>query len=375
MFSDLKDTPKKPPTPAPRGTGPRQAMTAHEISAFDDMFNLISKAAGVGKQDHATMGRSDIMGKLRASSKKMRWTSEEDEVLDHRKEEMDMCETDHELLKWAKREIFDKSTEYEQAALKALAAAETSEGPVDSPPLQPLAYPQLLAHLMRTFREKYNDPHLALAMFDQARHLSMASYVFGCSTQAYNELIETRWSCFYDIKGVHEALQEMSVNGVFLDSRTRRLVEIIRREAAQRELWVEESQLGSGEVMKLLTEIDEFVAKTPRRKDVTLGPTPPGKWNNWKNLVVEEESVDDGWSFGEWLRDHELKSRAIEESRAKEESRARMEGRDTWESERLQPPHSRDNWERERFQPPRSRDARETVRSRRPQSRPDNLIR
>jgi hypothetical protein len=48
---------------------------------------------GVGRGDI-----SDLFGKLRKHSRKMRWTSEVDEELDRKKEEMDMCETDHQLL-------------------------------------------------------------------------------------------------------------------------------------------------------------------------------------------------------------------------------------------------------------------------------------
>ena len=62
---------------------------------------------------------------------------------------------------------------------------------------------------MRSFRDKYKDPHLALAMFDHARNLSIASFVFGCTTPAYNELLETRWRCFRDLRGVADALDDV----------------------------------------------------------------------------------------------------------------------------------------------------------------------
>lgn len=318
VFSDIKDMSPLAPATTPqatRGQGPRQAMTAREISAFDEMFDMIFEATSAATpsssmfEENVGVGRGDVtdlLGKLRAHSKKMRWTSAVDEALDLKKEEMDMCETDHQLLEWAMREIFEESTKYEEAARKAILAAAESQTPVDLPPLQPPAYPHLLAHLIHTFRDKYNDPHLALAMFDHARHLSIASYVFGCSTQAYNELIETRWTCFYDVKGVHDALEEMTVNGVNIDSRTRRLVETVRREATKRDLWVEESQLGSGEVMKLLTKIDELAAKpSGRSRKVNAStsgsgpPKKPHKWGDWK-IKPLEEGADDEWGFDQW---------------------------------------------------------------------------
>ena len=67
---------------------------------------------------------------------------------------------------------------------------------------------------MRTFRDKYANPHLALALFAHARRLSVLSFVCGCTTPAYNELLETRWACFRDLKGVCDALEEMKTNGV-----------------------------------------------------------------------------------------------------------------------------------------------------------------
>ncbi|KAF9467344.1 hypothetical protein BDZ94DRAFT_1185769 [Collybia nuda] len=306
--------PSAPPQ-TPRAQGRRQAMTAREISAFDEMFEMIFDATGTSKPGSSTsqtnvgVGRgdiSDLLGKLRTHSKKMRWTSEADEALDLKKEEMDMCGTDYQLLEWAMREIFQESIKYEEAARQAISAAAESQTPVDLPPLQPPAYPHLLAHLMHTFRDKYHDPNLALAMFDHARNLSIASYVFGCSTQAYNELIETRWTCFYDIQGVHDALQEMTINGVDVDSRTRRLVEMVRREAAQRDLWFEESQLGSGEVMRLLTKIDELAAKplSRSRKASTLKSAlskNPAKWGDWKATPLEDKP-DDQWAFDQWDR-------------------------------------------------------------------------
>src|SRR6267154_1374361 len=54
------------------------------------------------------------------------------------------------------------------------------------------------------------------------------------NTPAYNELIETRWTYFRDLKGVHDALEEMRVNGVEPDGRTKKLVEKLRREVGAR---------------------------------------------------------------------------------------------------------------------------------------------
>lgn len=318
VFSDIKDMPPLVPATAHpnRSTTTRrprkQVMTAREIAAFDDMFNMIFSAVQKQKEGpkHASgadvgIGRGkigDLFGKLRRHSKKMKWTTEADEVLDRKKEEMDLCDTDHQLLNWAMKEVFGESERYEMESRKAMAeAAESGPGAVakELPMLQPSTYPHLVALLIRTFRDKYNDPHLALSIFEHARHLSIASYVFGCSTMAYNELIETRWTCFRDLKGVYDALVEMSVNGVDTDSRTRKLVEVLRREVGEQNLWVEEDALGNGEVWSMLTKIEELVKKRTSWIPESDEPAKASKWDDWKALPMEDEKGD-GWGFDQW---------------------------------------------------------------------------
>ncbi|KAG1813778.1 hypothetical protein EV424DRAFT_1415537, partial [Suillus variegatus] len=112
---------------------------------------------------------------------------------------MELCDTDQQLLEWAMREVFGQSRQYEERARNAIAKSEEQHqhapGPTPTsnvsanananPPPQPASmhptYPYLIAHLMRSFRDKYHDPHLALSIFDYARHLSIPSYVFGCT--------------------------------------------------------------------------------------------------------------------------------------------------------------------------------------------------
>jgi len=110
---------------------------------------------------------------------------------------------------------------------------------------------------MRTFRTKYQDPHVALALFDYARQASPTSYVTCCGTAAYNELIETKWESFHDLQGVSDIIEEMNLNKVRIDTRTTKLVENLRREVGERSFWQEEgfgeSQTG---VMNLLERIE-----------------------------------------------------------------------------------------------------------------------
>ncbi|KAF9070859.1 hypothetical protein BDP27DRAFT_1263254 [Rhodocollybia butyracea] len=304
VFKDIQNMPPLTPFALknPIRTVPRQSrkqeMTASELNAFDDMFNMIFNAVSEQKiTDKGPMnarlggGLGDIFGKLRKHSKRMRWTTEAEELLDRKKEAMDLCETDQELLEWTIREVFDESKKLEAASREAL--QNINNDPKTSteslPVLQSPIYPHLLALLMRSFRDKYQDPHLALAIFDHARNLSIPSYVFGCTTLAYNELIQTKWTHFRDLKGVHDALQEMVVNGVGIDNNTRKIVDVLRREAGERNLGVEDEYVGEGELWNALESIESLVKQPESQSDKP-------KWDQWKS----SDQDDKDWGFDNW---------------------------------------------------------------------------
>ena len=285
-------------------------MTAREISAFDDMFNMIFDAVAeqkIGSGDKQNLnvdiggrkGLGDIFGKLRRHSKRMRWTTEEDELLDRKREEMELCDTDQQLLDWAMREVFGESEKMEESSRNGV---EEGGSPKKLQVVKSPTYPHLLALLMKTFRDKYRDPHLALSIFNHARNLSIPSYVFGCSTDVYNELITTRWNCFRDLKGVNDTIEEMSVNGVDFDATTRSLVEKVRHETGARNLWVEGDEAGGNEAMSLLNKIESLVNQTTKKsrksKTNTKDSRPP-RWNEWK---AQTEDRDDDWEFDSWQR-------------------------------------------------------------------------
>ncbi|KIK39189.1 hypothetical protein CY34DRAFT_89702 [Suillus luteus UH-Slu-Lm8-n1] len=285
----------------------RQAMTAREVSAFDEMFNMIFDAVSEQKNPSAKLSSSkapmsDLFGRLRRHSKRLKWTTQADEEFDKKKEEMELCDTDQQLLEWAMREVFGQSQQYEERPTPTSTTSANSQPPQLAsmhPELQHPTYPYLVAHLMRSFRDKYRDPHLALSIFDYTQHLSIPSYVFGCTTPAYNELIETRWTCFRDLRGVHDALEEMHVNGVEPDGRTKQLVEKLRREVGARTVWEEESTFGSGEVLGMLSKIEQLTVKESRKKRVkTSGKIGPAI-DSWKKYVHKED-VEDGYEFGQW---------------------------------------------------------------------------
>lgn len=315
LFKDIKNMPPLTPSelqnpirPASRRNR-RQEMTATELNAFDDMFNMIFDAVSEQKSSDvrsadgqiSNRGLGNIFGSLRKHSKRMRWTTEEEELLDRKKEAMDLCDTDQELLEWAIREVFEESQRYDAASREALQKISAdAKTPTDSlPVLQSPIYPHLIALLMRTFRDKYHDPHLALSIFDHARNLSIPSYVFGCTTMAYNELIETKWGHFRDLKGVHDALQEMVVNAVDIDHNTRKIVDALRQEVGKRNLWIEDEYLDEGERWDVLKSIEELVKTPDSRSDQQ-------KRDGWKTA---SDKADEDYMFDQWDDDTESYSR------------------------------------------------------------------
>ncbi|TFY71611.1 hypothetical protein EVG20_g1398 [Dentipellis fragilis] len=263
-------------TPTPRFQPRRQALTASEGRILDDMFDmvLIGHASKRPLEDRKSQQQIEELYSQLSSHKRPRATANVDAELDRKREQMELCQSDLELLQWAKEEVFGESRRFEEAAKlthKARAEGATpSSEPAPVPPLQPPAYSQMIALLIEAFRDKYHDPHLALAMFEHARKLSVASYVFGCTTLAYNERIKTLWRCFRDLRGVLESLEEMKANGIMPDTRTRSLVDVLRREAGQSNLSMEESEADIGQVAGMLNMIEKLVAK-PRGKAQSRG--------------------------------------------------------------------------------------------------------
>jgi hypothetical protein len=298
---------KSPRTGLHYSSGPRrQTMSNQELVAFDDMFNMVFSASNERKlaEDGAASvfnvdTRTPLGDFLKNLPRRPHVRSKgEDTELDRLKEQLALCQSDYAMLEWAEREVFGVSIRAEEAARAAV-----NEGKPPPPHLQPPLYPQLLATLMSTAREGYEDPHLALALFEHARNLSPLSYIFGCTTPAYNELLETRWHSFRDLRGVHAALEEMRANGISPDIRTRTLVDEVRREVGLRTVWLEENEVGNGEVWTMLREIERLVARRAPRQALSDDYRAPQERQKphdvWKNPeLTSDESA--GYQFGEW---------------------------------------------------------------------------
>ena len=285
----------------PSGRRQRQGITARETKVLTGMLDMIFHSNNANKSGEEQVGFrrgkvDDFFGRLRRHSKRGKWMDEPDaNLLDQKKEQISYCNSDQELLDWAIREVFEESKRYEAAARLSVIDALNSPDQKEVPRLQPATYPYMIALLMRTFRDKYHDPHLALSIFNYAKTLSIVSYVFGCSTEAYNELIQTKWECFRDLRGVHDAINEMIVNGVPVNTGTRKWVETIRRDVLNQRIRLDTNDTAQNEVWQLLTKMELALANNDAQQGSKV------RWDRWKAEVMNDDnSDDDKWGFDNW---------------------------------------------------------------------------
>jgi len=237
---------------------------------------------------------SDLFSQLLRYSRQGKKYRPSNELLDKKKEQMSACSNDQELLEWAQREVFDESRKFEEEAKKAIAEAQAKGVEIELPYLQSPSYPYLIAHLMRTFRVQFRDPNLAVFIFKHAQNLSTVSYVFGCSTGAYNELIETCWSSFKDLEGVLAAVEEMHLNGVPINETTNKLIEQMRRELGEAEILPDVPEAYNEKNWTIMTKIQEIIAPVNQRRFNKRRNF--HEWKSEKRRVDVEDTLND-WSY------------------------------------------------------------------------------
>jgi len=141
---------------------------------------------------------------------------------------MNSCESDFDLSKFLDREVF----------------------PIMERPAQPndvvrTNYGAILLKAMRLFRSAYRNPLAAHTLFLRAKTLSAESYVLGCTTSLYNELLLSRWESFTDLFSIGEILEEMNMNGLKGDRHTFEILQKVEWDVNQ---WVHEG----GEAAKII---------------------------------------------------------------------------------------------------------------------------
>ncbi|RUS14832.1 hypothetical protein BC937DRAFT_93251 [Endogone sp. FLAS-F59071] len=135
------------------------------------------------------------------------------------------CQSNFELRQFVVTEIFNHQSSTPSSG------STLSDSPM--PRSSTLAIPSYYSSLIATaiFHSlSFNDPYMALAIFEQAKRRGIESYVAGCTTRVYNTILRTRWNYWRDIRGMEGLVEEMMVNGVGFDDDTRRVVIEVRRE-------------------------------------------------------------------------------------------------------------------------------------------------
>ncbi|ODN77608.1 hypothetical protein L202_04772 [Cryptococcus amylolentus CBS 6039] len=214
----------------------------------------------------------------------------EDELIEEYEilaEQINVIQTDVELVEWAKEHVFKAQAVPEpqiaSESSKSLGEATgeieaTASDTHDLPPLLQFSpvYPKILARTLEVLRKNFNSPHLLLALFHHAQTSSLESYLSGCGTAAYNQVLLCRWESFRDLEGVTRGVREMGMMGVKWDRETNRLVGRVVDEVGREML--EEGQ-GSRwgkkeDVLIMLQQLEERVEKDildeEKRRDYEL---------------------------------------------------------------------------------------------------------
>ncbi|CAG8508806.1 10942_t:CDS:2 [Diversispora eburnea] len=73
----------------------------------------------------------------------------------------------------------------------------------------PNKYSTLLTEAITACHTIFKDPYMAFSILEQIKRRGAISYVMGCNTSIYNELILIRWNCWRDLCGIEGLLNEM----------------------------------------------------------------------------------------------------------------------------------------------------------------------
>ncbi|QSL64456.1 hypothetical protein MERGE_001757 [Pneumocystis wakefieldiae] len=106
---------------------------------------------------------------------------------------------------------------------------ELSEGKINERLSKPAIlhlYPQLLQKAMEIFRSNFLDYVSVATIFERIKELGPESFVLGCSSDVYNEMLIARWEGWNDIIEIENLLTEMKINSV---SRTKKTLEIFKK--------------------------------------------------------------------------------------------------------------------------------------------------
>ncbi|CAE6459098.1 unnamed protein product [Rhizoctonia solani] len=238
----------------------KHRATPMEQRALDAVFERVFDMDAQSPLQSSIIGNQFPMGitlfnnpTARRLTQHIRENEDLEKLFDEKVESMMNCKSDQELLRWANTEVFSEPPR---------TSSNLPESPksTKSKAIHPGIYGRVIAHLMHEFRETYNNPHLSIAIFDYTRQRSIISFVTGCTAPSYSELMRTYWNSFRDLRMVLNIAEEMRVNGVQPEDRTKQLYLKIRGEAALQSVWFEG---GKEEVMKIVEQLGNLMQRHP----------------------------------------------------------------------------------------------------------------
>lgn len=237
-------------------------------------------------------------------------TEQEELDLDRLREQLLGLKSDYQVLKWGMEVVFGYDKTYVRDAMypdpnalpvidaaATLAAEPQTDAPAALGPLSRL-YPDLLLLLFLVLRDTHRNPACALSVFRLAKS-NPFSYVNGCTTALYLEVLRTHWSNGAgDIEAVLGGLDEMRANGVPFDDKVRELVrsigEAIRIDQDRAELRFEH-EMGHNRQRRedgqegVALSVDERERELEIQKRRWFDPNQVGAWSRMERIVEENQ--------------------------------------------------------------------------------------
>nr|CAG8510128.1 13917_t:CDS:2 [Entrophospora candida]CAG8627661.1 8088_t:CDS:2 [Entrophospora candida] len=139
-------------------------------------------------------------------------------------QEMDGCHTVQEFIKFLGAKLFNSSI-----------LSNFSKNHVSNELYKqfPSNYSLLIKEAICKSHLKFNDPYLALSVFEQSKRCGIVSYIMGCNVDVYNELLRIRWKYWNDLVGIKRLLDEMKSNGIYDNEETNELINKIHSESSK----------------------------------------------------------------------------------------------------------------------------------------------
>jgi len=201
-------------------------------------------------------------------------------------ETLDHMETDLSLLQFLDSQVFAVM----EGQIQGITEGEWSTESIRR------NYSLILLKAMRLLRTSFRNPLAAHTLFLRAKTLSAESYVLGCSTQLYNELLLSRWHTFTDLYSITEILDEMTTNGLKGDGQTIQILQRIQDDVhewsthgaeAFKAIWVaEKERMGKLErmqreiVSRIESDVEAEDMKADLEKEVKLMENNPEEFRS-----------------------------------------------------------------------------------------------